>query len=126
MPAWRDETMQTSNPDTQLSLIFYQGKGGLIDRAWRMKSGLSNASVIPARVSHIIGNVIVESCEDDKAVVLSAFTAHHHDPRSDRTHVYFGHYRHELVQEGNGWLIKVKIIKLMNDCIPTVADIYML
>lgn len=126
MPAWRDETTPTADPETELSLIYYRGKQNLADRVWRLQSGLSNASVIPARVSHMIGNVIVESAAGDHAVVLSAFNAHHHDPRSGRTHAYFGHYRHELVREDSKWLIKAKTIKLMNDCIPTVADLYML
>jgi 3-phenylpropionate/cinnamic acid dioxygenase small subunit len=126
MPAWRNETTPTQDPDSELSLIYYEGKANLTDRVWRMGSGLSNASSIPARVVHIVSNVIVESCEDGKAVVLSAFVAHHHDPRSDRTHAFFGHYRHVFRREGDDWLIAAKTITLMNDCIPTVADLYML
>ena len=126
MPAWKDETTPTSDPDTELSLIYYEGKQNLSDRVWRMKSGLSNASEIPARVAHIVGNVIVESADAGQAVILSAFTAHHHDPRTDRTHAFFGHYRHVFRREGEDWLIAAKTIILMNDCIPTVADLYML
>ncbi len=126
MPAWKDETTPTSDPDNELSLIYYEGKQNLADRVWRLKSGLSNASEIPARVAHIVGNVIVERADAKEAVILSAFTAHHHDPRSDRTHVFFGHYRHVFRHEGAGWLIAAKTITLMNDCIPTVADLYML
>jgi len=127
MPAWRDETRPTSDPDTELSLIYYEGRANLEDRVWRMGSGLSNASAIPARVSHLVGNVIVEPGEAGAAIVLSAFTAHHHDPRTDRSHVFFGHYRHVFRPDGDGrWLIAAKTITLMNDCIPTVADLYML
>lgn len=126
MPAWKDETTATSDPDTELSLIYYKGKQNLADRVWRMASGLSNASEIPARVAHIVGNVIVEPGNQGEAVVLSAFTAHHYDPRADRQHVFFGHYRHVFRKVGEGWLIAAKTITLMNDCIPTVADLYML
>jgi benzoate/toluate 1,2-dioxygenase beta subunit len=128
MPAWKDETSPTDDPDTELSLIYYEGKAFLEDRVWRMASGLSNASQTLARVVHLVGNVIVEPAADGagEVVVLSAFTAHHHDPRSDRTHVFFGHYRHLFRREGDGWLITAKKITLMNDCIPTVADLYML
>jgi len=128
MPAWKDETTPTSDPNTELSLIYYEGRENLVDRVWRMRSGLSNASQIPARVTHLVGNVIVEAdgTGDGEAVVLSAFTAHHYDPRADRTHVFFGHYRHVFRREGEGWLIAAKTITLMNDCIPTVADLYML
>lgn len=126
MPAWRDETTPTSDPNTELSLIYYEGKSNLADRVWRMGSGLSNASEIPSRVSHIVGNVRVVACDRGEAVVRSAFTAHHHDPRAERTHVFFGHYQHVFRRVDDGWLIAAKTITLMNDCIPTVADLYML
>lgn len=126
MPAWKTETTLTSDPDAELSLIYYEGRQNLQDRMWRMASGLSNASSIPARVAHIVGNVIVEASSDHEATILSAFTTHHHDPRSDRTHVFFGHYRHVFRQTEGQWLIAAKTIILMNDCIPTVADLYML
>jgi 3-phenylpropionate/cinnamic acid dioxygenase small subunit len=125
-PAWKNETTPTSDPERELSLIYYEGKQHLVDRVWRLNSGLSNASEIPARVVHMVGNVIVESGNAEGPVVLSSFTAHHHDPRSDRTHVFFGLYRHVFRFDGKDWLIAAKTITVMNDCIPTVADIYML
>lgn len=132
MPAWKDETTPTSDPETELSLIYYEGRQNLADRVWRLRSGLSTASSIPVRVSHIVGNVMVEdgetgaNGEGNEPVVLSAFTAHHHDVRSNRTHVFFGHYRHVFRQVDGQWLIAAKTILLMNDCIPTIADLYML
>ena len=126
IPAWKDEATPTSDPGSELSLVYYEGRQHLADRVWRLGSGLSNASEIPARVAHIVGNVIVESASAAEAVILSSFNAHHYDPRSDRTHVFFGHYRHVFRQDGKNWLIAAKTITLMNDCIPTVADLYML
>ena len=126
VPAWNNETTPTSDPESELSLIYYEGRQHLADRIWRLNSGLSNASEIPARVVHMVSNVIVESGSGQEAVVLSAFTAHHHDARSDRTHVFFGLYRHVFRHDGKDWLIAAKTITLMNDCIPTVADVYML
>jgi benzoate/toluate 1,2-dioxygenase subunit beta len=126
VPAWKDETTPTSDPARELSLIYYEGKQNLADRIWRLNSGLSNASEIPARVVHMIGNVIVESAQAGAAVILSAFNVHRHDPRTDRSHVFFGHYRHVFRREEEQWLIAAKKITLLNDCIPTVADVYML
>jgi len=126
VPAWKDETTPTSDPGSELSLIYYEGKQNLADRIWRLNSGLSNASEIPARVVHMIGNVIVESAQAGGAVILSAFNVHRYDPRTDRSHVFFGHYRHVFRQEEEQWLIAAKTITLLNDCIPTVADVYML
>ena len=81
VPAWRDETTPTSDPQTELSLIWYQGRRNLEDRVWRATSGMSVASSPPARVVHLITNVMV----DDAAagVVTSAFAAHRFDRRGD-------------------------------------------
>jgi len=126
VPAWKNETTPTSDPGSELSLIYYEAKELLADRVWRLNSGLSNASEIPARVVHMIGNVIVERADQREATILSSFTVHRHDARSDQSHVFFGLYRHVFRHDGDSWLIAAKTITLMNDCIPTVADIYML
>jgi 3-phenylpropionate/cinnamic acid dioxygenase small subunit len=126
MPAWKDETTPTSDPEKELSLVYYEGRAHLADRIWRLGSGLSNASEIPARVTHMIGNVLIDSADECEAHVRACFTAHHYDARSGRSHVFFGHYRHLFRRDGERWLIAAKTITLMNDCIPTVADLYMI
>jgi len=44
VPAWKSENETTTDPARELSLIYYQGRGGLEDRIWRLKSGLSVAA----------------------------------------------------------------------------------
>jgi benzoate/toluate 1,2-dioxygenase subunit beta len=126
IPAWKDETTPTADPDRELSLVYYEGRAHLADRVWRLQSGLSNASSIPARVCHMIGNILLDSADETQAQVRASFTAHHYDPRTERSHVFFGHYRHVLRREGDDWLIAGKTITVLNDLIPTVADLYML
>jgi 3-phenylpropionate/cinnamic acid dioxygenase small subunit len=71
---------------------------------------------------HVVTNVIV----DDPAggVVASAFTAHRFDRRADTAHVFFGRYRHRLVQVDGTWRIAAKTVWLLDDTIPTVLDFY--
>lgn len=124
MPAWRDEETPASDPDTELSLIYYDGRSGLEDRVFRARSGQSVASRPRPRCMHAIGNVRVIDCTDGIAEVASTFTVFLHDVRADRTHHFFGRYRHMLRNEAGAWRIAHKHILLLNDTIPTVVDFY--
>ncbi|MBO9696821.1 MAG: aromatic-ring-hydroxylating dioxygenase subunit beta [Sphingopyxis sp.] len=124
MPAWRDEETLCSDPDTELSLIHYDGRGGLEDRVFRARSGQSVASHPRPRCVHVIGNVRLIDGADGIAEVASTFTVFLHDMRADRTHHFFGRYRHMLRHEAGTWRIARKHIVLLNDTIPTVVDFY--
>lgn len=124
MPAWRDDGTQTEDPDRELSLIYYRGRRNLEDRIRRVQSGLSVASNVMPRVSHMIGNVLVEAADGQRARIASVFTVHVHDVRTSRAHVFFGRYEHELLLVDGRWMIAGKVIRLMNDVIPTLLDIY--
>lgn len=124
MPAWRDDGTQTDDPERELSLIYYRGRRNLEDRVQRIRSGLSVASVVMPRVAHMIGNVLVEAVDDARMRLDSSFIVHVQDIRSNRTHAYFGRYEHELRLDDGAWNISQKIIRLMNDVVPTMLDIY--
>jgi benzoate/toluate 1,2-dioxygenase beta subunit len=122
MPAWRDEETPTENPDRELSLIWYKGKQNLEDRVWRVKSGLSIASVPLMRTAHQVTNVLVEG-ED---AISASFVCHVHNVKRRSDHAFFGRYEYRVRRGETDWLIASKKILLMNDNIPTVADFYML
>jgi benzoate/toluate 1,2-dioxygenase beta subunit len=124
VPAWRDETTPTQDPESELSLIYYRGRRNLEDRVWRARSGMSVASTPPSRVVHAITNVLVERADSSEAIISSCFTVHLYDRRSDRTHVFFGRYQHALQCVDGAWRIAAKKILLLNDVIPTVVDFY--
>jgi len=125
MPAWRDDGTQTEDPDRELSLIYYRGRRNLEDRVKRIRSGFSVAAAVMPRVSHIVINVLVEPAGAEGAVrAHSAFNVSVHDVRSNRSHSYFGRYEHEIVTTDGGPLISRKIIRLMNDVVPTMLDVY--
>ena len=124
MPAWRDETHPTADPERETSLIYYRGRRNLEDRVWRVESGLSVASTPLPRSVHGVTNVLVEACTDGEAQVAATFTVHLYDVRSGRTHVFFGRYEYQLRSIGTSWLVARKKIYLLNDVIPTVIDFY--
>jgi 3-phenylpropionate/cinnamic acid dioxygenase small subunit len=124
MPAWRDDGTQTDDPDRELSLIFYRGRRNLEDRVQRIRSGFSVASVVMPRVAHMIGNVLAEAVDENRVRVDSSFIVNVQDVRVNRGHAYFGRYEHELRFENGVWKISQKIIRLMNDVVPTMLDVY--
>lgn len=123
MPAWRDETSTTADPDSELSLIYYKGRRNLEDRVMRLTSGLSTASSPPPRVVHLVCNVLVLASEAGTANVSAAFTCHRFDVRMNRADCFFGRYEYRIVLQDGLWKIARKKIILLNDTIPTVVDI---
>ncbi|MCY1673109.1 aromatic-ring-hydroxylating dioxygenase subunit beta [Novosphingobium sp. SL115] len=123
MPAWRDETTITQDPDSELSLIYYKGRRNLEDRVMRLTSGLSTASSPLPRVVHQVTNVLVTASYADGADVSAAFTCHRFDVRMNRADCFFGRYEYRLIPTEAGWKIAAKKIVLLNDTIPTVVDI---
>lgn len=123
MPAWRDETTTTRDPDRELSLIYYKGRRNLEDRVMRLTSGLSTASSPLPRVVHQVTNVLVTGEDEGGADVSAAFTCHRFDVRMNRADCFFGRYEYRLVPDGSAWKIARKTIFLLNDTIPTVVDI---
>ncbi len=121
MPAWRDEETMTEDPDSELSLIWYKGRHNLEDRVWRVKSGLSVASIPLMRTAHLVTNVIMEG--EDR--VSASFAVHVHNPKRRENHAFFGRYEYRLARANGALLIAEKKIMLMNDMIPAVADFYM-
>jgi 3-phenylpropionate/cinnamic acid dioxygenase small subunit len=124
MPAWRDDGTQIEDPERELSLIFYRGRRNLEDRIQRIRSQLSVASKVMPRVSHMISNVLVESVDDSRVRVDSSFIVNVQDVRTRRSHAYFGRYEHELRLQNGAWKISRKVIRLMNDVVPTMLDVY--
>jgi benzoate/toluate 1,2-dioxygenase subunit beta len=122
VPAWRDEVTPTSDPQSELSLIWYQGRHNLEDRVWRVKSGLSIASTPLQRTAHGATNILVSADGN----VHASFTVHCYNARRQESHVFFGHYDYELRRDGADWKIAKKTTTLLNDRIPAVADFYML
>jgi 3-phenylpropionate/cinnamic acid dioxygenase small subunit len=124
MPAWRDDGTQTEDPDSELSLIYYRGRRNLEDRVQRIRSPHAISSKVMPRVSHMITNVLVEPVDDKRVKVNSSFMVNVLDVRTNRPGMYFGRYEHELRFEDGQWKISQKIIRLMNDVVHTMLDVY--
>ncbi|WP_017670615.1 aromatic-ring-hydroxylating dioxygenase subunit beta [Blastomonas sp. AAP53] len=122
VPSWDDYSTPTTDPESQLSLIFYASRKRLEERVWRLRSGQSPASVPLHRTVHSITNIRVDM--QAPHVIHSNVVVHSFNPRRKETTVLFGTYRHSLVAGPDGPMIAEKKILIMNDYLPASVDIY--
>lgn len=122
MPAWTDDDALTTDPHSEISLIYYGNRKGLEDRVYRLKTERSSASTPEARTSHFIANVeLLETCEDRIDLRYNWHTMSH---RYQQTAQFFGTSFVTLDIVGETPKILKKKIILKDDYIHQVIDIY--
>jgi benzoate/toluate 1,2-dioxygenase beta subunit len=123
MPAWDDDDTLTTDPQSEISLIWYGNRGGLEDRVFRIRTDRSSATSLPEpRTGHNITNVEILGQEGDTAEVrFNWFTLYY---RYETIDTYFGTSFYTLDISGQRPLIKKKKIILKSDYIHHVVDIY--
>lgn len=123
VPAWVSEEQITGDPDTEVSLIYYDLRSRLADRVWRVGSGTSVASDPMPRTCHSITNVELDEAGDDLIRLAACFCVDYHvKTRSDR---FFGRYYHSLRRVDGEWRVAQQKIVVLNDYIPTMLDFYL-
>lgn len=123
MPAWDDDDTLVTDPQKEISLIYYNNRGGLEDRVFRIKTDRSSATSLPEpRTSHNISNVeIVNQSADSVEVRFNWLTLYY---RYQNIDTYFGTDFYTIATGGPNPLIKNKRVVLKNDYIHHVVDIY--
>ncbi|GAA4880792.1 benzoate 1,2-dioxygenase small subunit [Saccharopolyspora cebuensis] len=123
MPAWDDDDELTTDPRTEISLIYYANRGGLEDRVFRIRTDRSAATSIPEpRTGHNITNVeILEQRGDRVDLRFNWFTLYY---RYQTVDTYFGTSFYTVDFSGDQPLITSKKIVLKNDYVHHVVDIY--
>ena len=122
MPSWDDDDRLTTDPQNEVSLIYYPDKQGLEDRVFRIQTDRSSATMPDTRTGHAINNLEVLSQDDKQCVVAFNWTTHSF--RYDIVDVYFGSSQYTLDTSGERPLIKRKYVVLKNDYIHHLLDIY--
>lgn len=122
IPSWDSEYEYTTNPDNEISLMYYRDRSGLEDRVFRLRTGRSSASIPLPRTCHLISNVRPTLNKDGTCSVKANFTSYVF--RRNTTQNFFGYYEYLLIPHENDWRIKKKKIIVINDYIDTVLDIY--
>ena len=123
VPAWDGEFEYTDDPDSEISLIYYADRSGLEDRVFRIRTGISSASVPLARTSHMIGSVQVTAVGGGEFFATSAWITTSF--KQKKTITFAGQYEHKIRQQDDGVLkISAKKIIVINDLIPGAMDFY--
>lgn len=122
MPAWTDDDALTTDPQTEISLIYYANRKGLEDRVYRLNTERSSASTPEARTSHFIANV--EVLETRAGAIDLRYNWHTLSHRYQQTQQFFGTTFLTLDISGEVPKILKKKIILKDDYIHQVIDIY--
>ncbi|MFC9909779.1 benzoate 1,2-dioxygenase small subunit [Streptomyces sp. NPDC127197] len=124
MPAWADDDELTTDPQREISLIYYPNRGGLEDRVFRIRTDRSSATSLPEpRTGHNVTNVEITG-QDDSGIVdvrFNWFTLYY---RYHTVDTYFGTSFYRIDFSGPDPLIRAKKVVLKNDYVHHVVDIY--
>ena len=124
MPAWDEDDTLTTDPQREVSLIYYASRSGLEDRIFRIETERSSATIPDTRWNRSISNV--EILKQDEKSVEVCFNWTTHTYRYHITDVYFGTAQYLLDTSGAKPRIKRKYVVLKNDYIHHVLDVYQL
>lgn len=122
MPAWDDDDTLVSDPQREISLIYYPTRQGLEDRVFRIRTERSSATMPDTRTSHNVTNVEVEKRAGQLVTVRCNWHTLSHRYQTDFS--YFGMARYVIDFAGERPLIRNKYVVLKNDYINQVIDIY--
>ena len=120
MPSWDDDDQLVTDPQTEISLIWYGSRGGLEDRVFRINTERSSATSLPEpRTSHNISNV--EILEQAEGVCRPRFNWVTLSYRSRPWTPISAHLLHARYPQP---LISRKKVILKKDYIHHIVDIY--
>ena len=124
VPAWLDEYETTTDPATQVSLLYHDSRRGLEERIARIESRKSITALPLPRTVHQVSNLEAIATASDEITCHSVFSVHVYDQRVAKEHLRHGRYLHVLKRQDDHWTIARKVITLVNDRVPTVLDFY--
>jgi benzoate/toluate 1,2-dioxygenase subunit beta len=122
MPSWDDDGQLVSDPQREISLIYYPTRQGLEDRVFRIKTERSSATMPDTRTAHNIANVEIEKQEGSVVTVRFNWHTLSHRYKTDFSH--FGMSRYVIDFSGEQPRILDKYVVLKNDYIHQVIDVY--
>ena len=123
VPAFRMDGTYTEDPATELNMIHIDGRAGLEDRIFRVRTEIALSATPVPRTSHLVGQPLIEA-DDGRHVLASASwqVAWSNDVRGAR--VRAGRYAYRLRRGGAGLLIAAKKVLLLDPVIDGYFDVY--
>jgi len=123
VPAWGDDGELSQDPRSQISMIYYDSRGGLEDRVFRIRTGTSSASTPALTTNHIFSILKVEQAENEMLVETNWLTESF---REDQCLSYRGHATYRLVGVDGDLKIASKQTVVIDPITDTVLDFYMI
>ncbi|WP_394280921.1 benzoate 1,2-dioxygenase small subunit [Corynebacterium sp.] len=125
MPSWDVDDELTTDPQSEISLIYYPNRAGMEDRIFRIRTERSAATSIPEpRTGHNLTNLEILERRDKQVDVRYNWISYYF--RYNTTDHYFGTTWVTIDFSGDSPQILKKKIVLKNDYIHHVVDVYML
>jgi len=125
VPTWVDDDELATDPTTQLSCIYVEGRSGLRERIQKTTDPRSPSSLPLPRTAHQLGPIRLVSVDASTVFTQCAWQTLVYDPKSRRRFTYAGRYEHELARLADGSLaIQKKTIAIMNDEIESRLDFF--
>lgn len=122
VPSWANEEETTTDPETQLNLIYLRNRGGLEDRVFRIESRDSYASVPLDRTVHVVGNVLVEAARSDEVTAFANCLIHSYGKKGGQTRASL--YDFTLRRVDGALRIARKKITFIDDRLEGPVDVY--
>lgn len=122
VPMWDDDGKLTSDPQREMSMIYYNSREGLEDRIFRIRTNKSSASTPVYRTTHMRSLALV-SRDGDR--IKAAFNWATHGFRRKHSVAYFGRKEIWLKPRAEGSFVIVRSLTILqNDLIDQVLDVY--
>lgn len=121
VPMWEDSGRHTTDPQKQLSLIYYDSRAGLEDRVFRVQGGRSSASTPLPRTCHIRTPALVREAGE---FIEARFNWVTHSFRFGASSTYYGRKAFWLVRQEKSLRIAKAHTWVLNDLIDQVLDFY--
>ena len=122
MPSWDDDGGLTTDPQKEVSLIYYPSRSGLEDRIFRIETDRASSAIPDTRINHSLSNIEVLSQDEKSVKVRFNWTTHAY--RYQIVDIYYGFSEYTIDTSGDKPVIKRKYVVLKNDLVHHWLDIY--
>ena len=122
MPSWINETETTSHPETELNLLYLNGRSHLEDRVYRLQTEDSFASVPSARTVHLVSNIRLIEAHDEHTVLKATWMVHSYGLHGPLTRA--GFYDYTLKRVDGALTIAYKKVTLIDVKLLGAVDIF--
>ncbi len=122
IPQWDSEHVYTTDPQREMSMIYYPNRQGLEDRVFRIRTGKSAASTPMPRTLHLVSNVRIVDDAERHLTVKAKWCTHY--VRFGMAECFFREVTYTVVRVQAQLKMASKHVLLLNDRVNAVLDFY--